>query len=168
LLLKLPQRRQSARFNLHSNCCHPEPKAKDLQLPFETSASAVIRPELASTCLNCFCRVRMNLPITLESISAWFAAKGSALAQSGVTIAETASRTEHVPAARADFDSICAIGRISFWTTGEVDFEVLDRTTERLAFFRHESVSSFDSPQLEEAYVAFIDAMAGDHGPGER
>lgn len=108
----------------------------------------------------------MNLPTNLESISAWFAAKGSALAESGVVMSETASRTEHLPSARADFDSISAIGRISFWTTGEVDFEVLDRATERSAFFRHESVSSFDSPQLEEAYAAFIAAMAGDHGPG--
>ena len=83
------------------------------------------------------------------------------MAGTGARLIETASRSENVPAARADFVSDPAIGRISFWVTGEVDFEVLDRADGESLLFRHETVETLDSRQLDEAYAAFMAAMTG-------
>lgn len=103
----------------------------------------------------------MGYPIELQAITNWLAGKADSLAGTGVILVETATRSDHKPAARADFDSVSTIGRISFWVSGEVDFEVLDRADGASLLFRHETVETLDSCQLEEAYVAFIEAMRG-------
>ena len=101
----------------------------------------------------------MGYPIELLGITNWFASKADLLAGTGVTLAETVARSEYVPAVCTDFDSDCATGRISFWATGEVDFEVLDRADGVSLLFRHESVETLDSRQLDDAYTEFIAAM---------
>ena len=101
----------------------------------------------------------MGYPIELQGITNWFASKADLLAGTGVTLAETVARSEYVPAARADFDSDSATGRISFWATGAIDFEVLDRADGVSLLFRHESVETLDSRQLDDAYAEFIAVM---------
>jgi hypothetical protein len=104
----------------------------------------------------------MGYPIELQAIINWFASKADSLAGTGVTLAETAARSEYVPAARADFDSVSAIGRICFWVTGQVDFEVLDRADGVPLLLRHETVETPDSRQLDEMYGVFIAVMTSD------
>jgi hypothetical protein len=86
---------------------------------------------------------------------------GDSLDGTAARLIETASRNENVPAAYADFVSDPAIGRIIFWVTGEVDLEVLDGADGESLLFRHETVESLDSRQLEEAFAAFMAAMTG-------
>jgi hypothetical protein len=103
----------------------------------------------------------MDYPIQLEAITRWFASKADSLAGTGVKLVEIASRSEYVPAALADFGSDFAIGRITFWVTGQVDFEVLDCADGESLLFRHEIVETLDTRQLDEAYDAFIAATTG-------
>jgi len=103
----------------------------------------------------------MDYIIQLEAITRWFAGKVDSLAGTGVRLVEIASRNEHLPAALADFASDFAIGRITFWVTGEVDFEVLDCADGESLLFRHETVETLDTLQLDEAYDAFIAATTG-------
>jgi len=103
----------------------------------------------------------MNYPIELEALTNWFGGKADSLAGTTVRLIEIASRNENLPAAFADFASKFAIGRITFWVTGEVDFEVLDCSDGESLLFRHETVETLDARQLDEAYDAFIAATTG-------
>lgn len=106
----------------------------------------------------------MDHPIELQAIINWFAGKEDSLAGTGVTLAETTAGSVYVPAARTDFDSLSAIGRISFWVTGQVDFEVLDRADGAPLLLRHETVGTLDSRPLNEAYAAIIAVMRSNRG----
>ena len=109
----------------------------------------------------------MNYPIELQAITSWLVSRADSLAGTGITLAETAARSEYVPAARTDFNSDSRVGRINFWVTGEVDFEVLDRADGASLFFRNETIEALHARQLDEAYAAFIVAMAGEKSRGE-
>lgn len=97
--------------------------------------------------------------ITVEQIVAWLRYKERALGDLGVTLAEVRERHAYVPSADADFDSTLAIGRISAWESGEIDFEVLRRKDGTDVLFRHEKISRLDEFTLEEAYADFLRRM---------
>jgi hypothetical protein len=100
-----------------------------------------------------------NYPIDVDQIISWFRAKAALLKETGITLADIHANTANVPSARADFDTNSKIGRISFWATGEVDFEVLRRSDGEFALFRHESVPSLQTVELDYAYDEFVNAM---------
>jgi len=100
-----------------------------------------------------------DYPLDLQEISAWLRSKDQALKDHGVTLAQVRENRVHVPAAWADFDTERAIGRISAWVSGQVDFEVLRRSDGEYAFFHHESISSLGSPTLESAFDEFLRTM---------
>ena len=64
-----------------------------------------------------------------------------------------------VPAVAADFDSSRAIGRISAWVSGEIDFQVLQRENGEDVLFRHAKVSKMDGLDLDGAYADFLRLM---------
>ena len=109
----------------------------------------------------------MNQQINLESVLKWFAAKGSSLDESEVTMVGPTSMSGYDPSVRAYFNSNSAIGQITFLTIGEVDFGEVDfevlANEHEFAFFREETVVALDSQELEAAYAAFIAAMTGDY-----
>jgi hypothetical protein len=79
---------------------------------------------------------------------------------------EIRERTEHVPAAAADFTGANAFGRINAWVSGEVDFEIIATSDGRGLFWRHVRVGSFEA--LKDTYRDFIDNLdrhIGHHGP---
>jgi hypothetical protein len=98
-------------------------------------------------------------PINVDQIISWFRSKTASLEETGITLADIHANTANVPSARADFDAESKIGRISFWATGEVDFEVLRRSDGKFALFRHESVPSLQTAELDYAYDEFVNAM---------
>ena len=98
-------------------------------------------------------------PISADQIISWFRSKAASLKETGVTLAGIQASTANVPRASADFDAESRIGRISFWATGEVDFEVLRRSDGEFALFRHESVPSLQTAELDYAYDEFVNAM---------
>jgi hypothetical protein len=100
-----------------------------------------------------------DYPLDLDEISTWLRSKNQASKDRGVTLAGVRESQTHVPAAAADFDAERAIGRISAWISGQIDFEVLRRSDGEYAFFRHESVSSLASPAVESAFGEFIRTM---------
>lgn len=59
----------------------------------------------------------------------------------------------------ADFDGHGAIGRISMWSTGEVDFEVVESSNGAFRFFKHEDVSELESDELKQALLQFVRAL---------
>ena len=98
-------------------------------------------------------------PINVDQIISWFRSKAGSLKETGTTLADIHANTANVPSARADFDTDSKIGRIMFWATGEVDFEVLRRSDGGFALFRHESVLSLQTAELDYAYDEFVNAM---------
>jgi hypothetical protein len=105
-------------------------------------------------------------PITIEEIISWLRSKERALGDSGVTLSEVRERRIHVSAVAADFDSSCAIGRISVWVSGEIDFQVLRREGGEDVLFRHATVSRMDGPDLEGAYADFLRLMSNPGSAG--
>ena len=98
-------------------------------------------------------------PITIEEIVSWLRFKERALGDSGVTLGEVRERRIHVSAVAADFDSPRAIGRISAWVSGEIDFQVLRRESGEDVLFRHATVSKMYGHDLEGAYAEFFRLM---------
>jgi hypothetical protein len=98
-------------------------------------------------------------PLKLEDITNWFASKQSDLDANHVVLVDTAQRTEHIPSARADYDTKAFMGRIAVWVTGQVDFEVLQRSDAELFYFHHESISSVHEPRLQTAFTEFLRKM---------
>lgn len=103
-------------------------------------------------------------PITIEEIVSCLRSKGRALGNSGVTLSEVRERRIHVSAVAADFDSSCAIGRISAWVSGEIDFQVLRRESGEDVLFWHVTVSKLHTPDLERAYADFLRLMLNPGG----
>lgn len=98
-------------------------------------------------------------PLTLEEVVTWLQSLGDSHAPSGVTLAEVRQNDKHLPSAAADFDSAKAIGRISVWVNGCVDFEVLRTADGKNVFFGHEEVTGISAPSLESAFADFIRYM---------
>jgi hypothetical protein len=99
-------------------------------------------------------------PFSVTEILNWFSSKEPTLHDLGIKLAEVHGREDtSKPAARADFDSSQAIGRIAMWVSGETDFEVLERSDGKLVLFRNVVVKSFDDPSLAAAYGDFIKSM---------
>ena len=100
-----------------------------------------------------------DYPVTIEEIVSWLRFMESTRGGSDVTLAEVRERHTHVPAVAADFDSSRAIGRISAWVTGAIDFQVLRKENGEDVLFRHAQVSKMDGPDLEAAYADFLCLM---------
>ncbi|QNI33314.1 hypothetical protein H7849_04965 [Alloacidobacterium dinghuense] len=98
-------------------------------------------------------------PLTVQGIVMWLRSKASGLESRGVTLAGVQERHMHIPAAFGDFDSEQAMGRITAWTSGHVDFEVLRTSDGKDAFIRHEMISNLDAPALEIAFGKFLQKM---------
>lgn len=92
--------------------------------------------------------------LRLPEIVSWLESKRRSLEGSGVSLVEIRERTEHLPAAAAEFAGAQAMGRINGWTSGEFDFEAIRVSDGRNYFWRHLSVSSTE--ELESAYCDFI------------
>jgi hypothetical protein len=99
-------------------------------------------------------------PLDIHAVVSWFGSKQTELRDAGVTLAEIKHNTAHLPSARADFDTGLAIGRISVWVSGEVDFEVLRRSDAAYVSFNHLSISDLGDTSLSPAYDQFIWDMA--------
>jgi hypothetical protein len=95
-------------------------------------------------------------PLTLGEIVSWYHSKQRSLAGSAVSLADIRERTDHLPAAAADFDGANTTGRITGWVSGAFDFEAL-RADGKDIFWRHVDVSSVD--ELETAYADFLRIM---------
>jgi hypothetical protein len=101
-------------------------------------------------------------PFTLNQIVGWFSTKQAALAGTTISMGEIRKRTEHLPAAVADFDGSNVIGRISGWISGEFDFETLRVSDGEHVFWRHISTRLLDD--LEDAYADFLLSLRGSDG----
>jgi len=93
--------------------------------------------------------------LRLSDVKKWLESKRNHLVD-GVVLAEVRTNSEHIASAAADFDASWAIGRISVWVTGEIDFEVLRRSDSSVAFFEHQTVSKIEDAQLEDIYNEFL------------
>jgi len=102
-------------------------------------------------------------PLTLEEIVSWYRSKQRLLANSSVSLARIRERTDHLPAAAADFDAANAIGRIDGWVSGAFDFHVLRASDGKDAFWRHADVATVD--QLEGTYAEFLRTMQNPDEP---
>jgi hypothetical protein len=100
-----------------------------------------------------------NYPLTVGNIVAWLRSKEEALPPLGIALADLHEHHMHLPYVGADFDSSVAMGRISFWVSGDVDLQVLRVSDGRDLLFRHEHVLNLESPELEDAYQAFLQKM---------
>lgn len=69
-------------------------------------------------------------------------------------------RTEHLPAAFADYDGPERMGRICGWANGWFDFEIIRHNDGGQVFFRHVEAHQIDDPKLREALAAFTTALA--------
>jgi hypothetical protein len=98
--------------------------------------------------------------LTLAEIVSWYRSKQRSLADSSVSLVGIRERSEHLPAAAADFDGANTIGRIDGWASGAFDFHVLRASDGKDIFWRHADVSSVD--ELEDAYADFLRNM---HNP---
>lgn len=101
-----------------------------------------------------------DYPIKLEEIAPWIASKEALWKGVGVSFVGLQQRTEFAPAGFADFDCVQTIGRVSFWVTGQFDFEVLRISDGQFAFFRHEHVQALYAPSLDAAFTEFLNAMS--------
>ena len=83
-------------------------------------------------------------PFSVDQIVDWFRAQ-SAVRDSDVQVVEIRERTEYLPAAAADFDATVAMGRISGWVSGQVDFEVVRVSDGENIFWRHVDAGSVET-----------------------
>jgi hypothetical protein len=97
-------------------------------------------------------------PFTLDEIVSWFRLKQGTLAGSGVTLSDIRERSEHLPAAAADFNGTGTLGEIDVWASGEFDFHVLRASDGEDIFFRQLKVSAI-GVDLESTYAEFLRAM---------
>ena len=97
--------------------------------------------------------------IKVEEISSWFRSKEKTVAEYGITLAELKERKAYVHAVRVDFGTSTKIARISGWISGEFDFEILQRDSSEIVYFRHESVSKISDFALEQAFGEFIERL---------
>jgi hypothetical protein len=93
-------------------------------------------------------------PLTPAEIVSWYRSKQQSLESSPVSLIQIRERTEHLPAAAADFESPNAVGRINAWVSGEFDFEVIRVSDGRDIFWRHIQVSVLD--ELDVVYAEFL------------
>ena len=94
-------------------------------------------------------------PIPLTEIVSWFRSKQRSLAGLGISLVDIRERTEHLPAAAADFEGGNAQGRINAWISGEFDFEALRISDGKDIFWRNVKVSALGD-ELENAYTEFL------------
>jgi hypothetical protein len=100
-----------------------------------------------------------DYPITVEQILTWLRCAEKRASGFGIITAGLRTNNLHVPSAAADFDTLLALGRVSVWASGEIDFEVLCRKDGAYVFFRHEMVSRMNEPVLEKALDGFFQSM---------
>lgn len=105
----------------------------------------------------------MTNPLTLPEIVSWFRAKQLELAGSAVAIVGIRERTEHLPAAAADFDCGDAKGRINGWVSGDFDFEVVGPDGQNV-FWGHVHASVLDD--LDATYLDFLKHLRVQNKPG--
>ena len=101
-------------------------------------------------------------PLILGEIVSWYRSKQRLLAGTEVTIIDIGERTEHLPAATADFSGTNTMGRINGWVSGEFDFEVVRVSDGEDVFWQHVRVSALDA--LESAYADFLRNMLENRG----
>jgi hypothetical protein len=97
-------------------------------------------------------------PLRVEEIVSWFRLKEAGLQNIGIALAGVRESHTNKPAATADFDTAQALGNISVWVSGEVDFHVLG-IDGKDTFQHHEKVQSLGDPSLESAFRAFLQSM---------
>jgi hypothetical protein len=97
--------------------------------------------------------------LTVAEIVSWYRSKQSALDGSRVSVIDIKERSEHVPAAAADFTGTDTMGRINGWVSGEFDFEVVRVSDGSDVFWRHVAVSALGD--LEAPYSDFIRSLLG-------
>jgi hypothetical protein len=98
-------------------------------------------------------------PLSLEDILSWFRSKEATLGGSEVSLVGVRESRTEKSAAAADFDSAAAMGRISIWVSGEVDFEILRVSDGQTIYSRHESILTLSSTLLEDAFTEFARGM---------
>gem|GEM_PF-6507003 len=47
------------------------------------------------------------------------------------------------------------------WVTGQIDFEVLQRSNAEYFWFHHEDTRNLDAPHLQTAFIEFLQKMSG-------
>ena len=95
--------------------------------------------------------------LTIAEIVSWYRSKQRLLEGSRVSVLDIKERTEHVPAAAADFAGTDTMGRINGWVSGEFDFEVVRVSDGSDIFWRHIAVSGLED--LEAPYSDFIRSL---------
>lgn len=101
-------------------------------------------------------------PLALGEIVSWYRSKQRSLADSSVSLVGIRERTEHLPAAAADFDGASTIGRIDGWVSGAFDFLVLRASDGKDVFWHHVDVATVE--ELEGAYDDFLRNMHNPEG----
>jgi hypothetical protein len=100
-------------------------------------------------------------PIKLDDIIRWFESNWEEAISHDVTLGEIKrSDNKYKPSAFADYDSRLFMGRILFWVSGEVDFEMV-RISDGISDFHHENVCDINESRLKIAFSAFLQKMSG-------
>jgi hypothetical protein len=99
-------------------------------------------------------------PFKPEDITRWFESNRKEAISHGVLLIEIKQNYKNKPSAFADYDSNLFVGRIVFWVSGEVDFEIV-RRSDAESDFHHEDVGNINEPRLRSAFNAFLQNMSG-------
>ena len=105
-------------------------------------------------------------PLEVDALIEWLRSTATKLDESRIVLAEIRERREYLPAAFAEFQTDSMTGGISGWVNGLFDFEIYRGVDGKQIFFRHEEVSTLDSPALAAALADFIDALS--NSPSEQ
>jgi hypothetical protein len=96
--------------------------------------------------------------IDLDKIVHWLRSTESMLG-GDTHLAAVKETNKYLPAALADFNGQGALGRITCWVSGHVNFEVIRWSDGQLAFFQHVEIHRLDDPSLQRALAAFVAAL---------
>ena len=90
----------------------------------------------------------------LKVFNKWAQYYTQALQTDGVSIEITKSPLSDNPSTRLDIEMPSSIGRITFWSSGDFNEEVIDFETEKTIFFLHGTISAVD--KIPDCFGSFI------------